>query len=340
MKYFFRFKNKDLTKTLILLSKDLIDKEGNGFTFWDSYITKLQFKERDLFVEPSLNILGKILNRRKKVSEECKFAEMAVNKTIELQERIRKHFNVSFRSKGVRYIIRVDDFPRWDIPSNEYRKFHQIISLHNIPYLLGVTPFLSNEPLNPMCNTTQRLTQDEIDFLHTATKDGVKIALHGFTHKAIHKNCPSEIVGLNNEDLDKKIRISLDEFKQNGFTTDVFVPPFNTFDYRSIDVLKNYFSIVCGGPESIRYVGFRLTLSYIDGCLYIPSYPLVYGKAKQICEFVDKMSTVQESIIVPITLHWAWERGNGFEDVKMLCREIEGNVLEWKELVKWQNAYD
>ncbi|MEM2954947.1 MAG: glycosyltransferase family 4 protein, partial [Candidatus Nanoarchaeia archaeon] len=40
------------------------------------------------------------------------------------------------------FMIRVDDFPRWDIDTKEFLKFHSVLKSYNLPYLLGVTPNL------------------------------------------------------------------------------------------------------------------------------------------------------------------------------------------------------
>jgi len=76
---------------------------------------------------------------------------------------------------------------------------------------------------------------------------------------------------------------------RHGFKPKVFIPPFNTFDFQSLDVLRKYFRVVTGGPESINLVGFRLSPSILGGILYVPSYEFAYGRASEILDFVRKV---------------------------------------------------
>ena len=42
-------------------------------------------------------------------------------------------------------LIRVDDYPHWDIKSDKYKYFHELLHNYQLPYTLGVTPCLSKD---------------------------------------------------------------------------------------------------------------------------------------------------------------------------------------------------
>src|SRR5205823_12691536 len=74
-------------------------------------------------------------------------------------------------------LVRVDDYPRWDRPLEEFLLFDALLARYEIPYAVGVTPFLSIEP------RTGRLEPGEVAALGRLVARGVTLAEHGFTHR-------------------------------------------------------------------------------------------------------------------------------------------------------------
>lgn len=232
----------------------------------------------------------------------------------------------------VKFIIRVDDFPRWDIPSEKFIEFHNILKRFDSTYILGVIPNLSLEPTEMLNKKTRYLTQEEIEMLKLVKAEGGTIALHGLTHQTIRRGSHSEFVGLAAELVEEKIKTGLHLLEEYGFKTQIFIPPFNTIDKSNLRMLVRYFSIICGGPETLPLLGNRPVL---ERGLYIPSYPPFYNKAIKILEYLkDSGQRLKE--VVPITLHWAWELKNNFKDVYKLCRFIAGKTYSYMELINWQ----
>src|SRR3989442_8297598 len=103
-------------------------------------------------------------------------------------------------------LVRVDDFPRWDLEFEEFVRFDSIMLHHTVPYILGVIPRCEFYPGSP-----RKITVDEIRFLHERVRDnGIELALHGFTH------CPRDYRGLPTEIA----LYSEDELRTNLMWTD------------------------------------------------------------------------------------------------------------------------
>lgn len=251
---------------------------------------------------------------------------------IKLQKRISKYdSNLTKGTPKPTFIVRVDDFPRWDIDTREFERFHEVMKNNDIPYILGVTPFLCEEPLQIYSKKYRRLNVYEVKLLARIKEEGVEIGLHGFTHQTIQNKFRSELIGLDPVILEEKIKESLEELKNYNIQPNCFIPPFNTFDYDNVKVLKKYFTILYGGPESVQSVGFRLSPSWLDGMTYIPSYYPAYAKAEEMYSFMLDCLKLQERIIVPLTLHWAWEKESNYRNVAKLCKIIKGYVLSCEQ---------
>ncbi|MEM2954948.1 MAG: DUF2334 domain-containing protein, partial [Candidatus Nanoarchaeia archaeon] len=180
-----------------------------------------------------------------------------------------------------------------------------------------------------------KLSQEEIDILNKISKENVEIALHGFTHQTINKNFNTELIGLTKKELEEKILETINVLRPLNIKPEVFIPPFNTLDKLSISTLSKYFKLICGGPESIEFLNL-LPPQKIDSVFYVPSYEGAYGTAKNIIKFIKKVKSIKKKIVIPLTLHWAWEYKYNFKNLENLCLELKNQkVIKWSEL--WQN---
>jgi len=257
---------------------------------------------------------------------------------VEIRSMIKQEFNLYREGEPV-FLVRVDDFPDWNIETKRFPEFHKILSEKDIPYLLGVTPFPSRTPLNPKTRDNETIGEEELEVLRQVSVSAVQIAMHGVTHQTRSTYRPTEIIGLSPEDLERKLLRGLEKLREEGFKTEIFIPPFNSFDLRSVNILMKYFRVICGGPESVLRVGLRLSPCFLDGVLYVPSYFPAYGRAEEILRFVENAKAIKEPLFVPLTLHWNWEVRNDFADVEKLCNAIQGRVIPWGYLVQNLNKW-
>jgi len=234
---------------------------------------------------------------------------------------------------GVRFLVRVDDFPRWDLPEETFRQFDSILMAHEIQYFLGVTPCLAADPFDPTSPCHSGLTDKAIAVLETLVPR-VEVAMHGLTHRTRGLPHRSEFVGMPPEEVEQALLRGLEVFDSLHIRPQTFIPPFNTIALSAVPVLARSFQVLCGGPESISLLGFRPSPSYLGGMLYLPSYPPAYGTARQMRDFVKRVQQWSPSVLVPLTLHWAWELRDNFRALCALCDELTGWTVALRDIVR------
>lgn len=225
--------------------------------------------------------------------------------------------------------MRVDDFPRVNMNLKDFKRFDSIMKKFGIPYLLGVTPNLCMDPLNPKSTEFRKLTEEEIKTLRNL-KD-VELAMHGVTHQTRDYGYFKRILGYHSEfeGLDRraatyKLNMGFKLFKEYKLKKPrVFIPPFNRFDEKNLNVFRKHFKFVTGGP------GTRKSIKKKDGGWFILSDGFRYGHSYDI--FLEP-DDVESDEYCCIGLHWGWETGGDFFALKKLLLELEGKVASWSEL--------
>ncbi len=235
---------------------------------------------------------------------------------------------------NIRFFLRVDDFPRWDIPYNDFCKFDSILKSYEIQYCLGVTPCLAENPFNPDSPIRSKLDKQEEDIL-LSIKHRVNIALHGLTHKIISSKNHSEFVNLRPDEIDNALCKGLALLNELNIKPTIFIPPFNCIERKALPIISKYFEVLCGGPESLDHLGFGSSPSFICGIIYLPSYPPAYGRAKDMINFVKRLKQMQLPMIIPLTIHWAWEERDNFQAFEKLCKEL----TEWTISIDKINSF-
>jgi len=275
------------------------------------------------FVIPSSFLFSKAIYGIHKLSYNCFKMNMLYSK--ELLNNIE--------AGETKYLIRVDDFPISDIDSNEFIRFDSLMKEYNVPYILGVTPFLSfykDEYKEMDDNSIRILKERDINF-----------ALHGFNHYNYNDNNHDkrkyEIVYYNNETLEKLIIKSIEFFKKNNLNIpNVFIPPFNAMTYNNYLVLSNYFSVITGGATTLSTMSeIRPVMgAVIKNSLYLPSYYPYYGVSRDILRAVRTNIFRNRKIVIPITIHWSSEIKDNYNSFVELLKEIQHNVCDWREIEK------
>lgn len=229
-----------------------------------------------------------------------------------------------------RFLLRIDDFPSFYADSRHFLEFHEIIRNHNIPYLLAVTPFLDRI-------SGGRMTEDEWKILKQATEEGAEVALHGFSHRQRSPWRASELVGMPADELEEKLEKARSEFNRRGIAYQCFVAPFNSYDPDTLPVLAKRMPVLCGGPESTDALGYRTT-SFYRGSLYVPSYRNVNDLKMRDLKDFNNLARASGGVVIPVTLHWANEAGNGFPTLKAVAPVLAGHTLKWSYRSKRASA--
>ena len=243
---------------------------------------------------------------------------------------------------AIRFLLRVDDFPAWNeavdrfVPSKEFEDFHRILVHSRIPYLLAVTPQPALRPTRFRNRVTRALSEEECRLLRTVSQEGVCLALHGVTHQTRDERQHSEFFGLGDLEFCERIQYGLAELKyRTGIRADVFVPPFNRISQRQLELLSSRFRVVCGGPESVPYLGNRVMEKLSSASVYVPSYYPFYGRAHEIW---PSLEDPRGKGIVCLTLHWEWERRRRYSELAVFCEAIGSRVIAWEELTRGSSS--
>jgi peptidoglycan/xylan/chitin deacetylase (PgdA/CDA1 family) len=240
-----------------------------------------------------------------------------------------------------RFLVRVDEFPHyqaWDDPerfgSAGFARFHEILQTAGVPYLVAALPRVSRAPLDPTGTESRALTDEEAALLrHAAGSAGVAIALHGRDHRTrfASPRRHSELCGLDEAATAVLLDEALAELDRHGIYPDVFVAPYNRFDAAQWPALAERFPIVCGGPESIRRIGFQRTPVWRDGAVYLPAYAPCYGHAREVLPAAERAIAAQTGLWTPLVLHWGWESDAGWRELEALCARIAPYAAEWTD---------
>ena len=246
-----------------------------------------------------------------------------------LRQKLRNTLAVSLASKPARVLLRVDDFPSLCEESKEFARFHSIALENNIPYLLGVTPYLARQSSSP------HLTDPEHRLLRQCAREGAEIALHGITHQKRSERPASELMGLSEQALQENIIAATGYLDRLGLRVSGFIAPFNSYDPRTLQVVAQHFKVMTGGPESVYTLGFLVGPCFLYGSLYVPSYRSTYDLRARDLRSFESLLTRSEGLVLPVTLHWADElQKDGFKTFRALCALIRDRALSWRDYVQ------
>jgi Uncharacterized protein conserved in bacteria (DUF2334) len=240
-------------------------------------------------------------------------------------------------------LVRVDEFPHaaaFDssgrFGTEAFKRFHAVLAEASVPYLLAVTPRVSRDYLDPEQDEWRPLDRAETAELQELKRDDVVFGLHGLDHRSRHPSPRrhSELCGLSVSETEERIDLALSTLTGSGIETPVFVPPFNRFDASQYNLLAERFDVVCGGPESIRLLGFRPTPVRDGAAVYLPSYAPLYGRAAAVQAEVERMIEAEEALWAPITLHWGWELEDDFADLRRLGSRLAEYAVDWRRFLE------
>jgi peptidoglycan/xylan/chitin deacetylase (PgdA/CDA1 family) len=237
-----------------------------------------------------------------------------------------------------RVLVRVDEFPHaraWD-PGGEYgvgrfQRFHEVLAAEGVPYLLAVCARVSRDYLDPSAGERRPLDSQEVTLLGRLRDEGVSFAVHGYDHRTRHSSPRrhSELGGLAPEAVAALLDRAREELRDVDVETRVFVPPFNRFDGGQYSTLAKRFDVVCGGPETVRVLGFKRTPVWLEGAVYLPSYPPLYGRASDVLPAVERLVERDTGLWAPVTLHWSWEAQDDFAALRRLAALLSDCAVPW-----------
>lgn len=232
-------------------------------------------------------------------------------------------------------LLRYDEFPVYearDRPGERgtevFRRFHDVLHDAGVPYCAAVLPLVPHRALDPKATGADPHDEGEREMLARMRAEGVELALHGLDHRTRHASPRrrSELTGLRDGELRERLDRGLEILAEQAIRPRVFVPPFNRFGFRQYDVLAERFDVVCGGPESVPLMGWHPGPQFRGDSVWLPSYPPLYGTAREIVPAVERLLREEVGTWVPVTLHLAAEADDGFAGLRGLAQLLAGGV--------------
>jgi peptidoglycan/xylan/chitin deacetylase (PgdA/CDA1 family) len=165
--------------------------------------------------------------------------------------------------------------------------------------------------------------------------EGVEFAAHGLTHRTrdARPRHRSELIGLTPAQTRDLADRSLELLAQANVAPRVFVAPFNRFAQVHYDALAARFDVICGGPETIAFLGAQPTPRWLGDAVYCPCYAPLYGRAREVLPEVGRLIAQQPGTWIPLTLHLAWEIDDGLDDMRRLAEVLAPYAAPWRELL-------
>ena len=142
----------------------------------------------------------------------------------------------------VKYIIRLDDACATH-DTIKWMEIEKILDEFSIKPIVGVIPKNQDEQLK-----YSKKNQNLWDLIKKWQSKEWVIALHGYNHKCfkikrgnrqfLPLNDVTEFVGLKNNEQKKKLQKSIDIFRKNGVSPNVFMAPCHSFDIETLNSLR------------------------------------------------------------------------------------------------------
>ncbi|HEX7278690.1 MAG TPA: DUF2334 domain-containing protein [Solirubrobacterales bacterium] len=261
---------------------------------------------------------------------------------VEPLQRFRRDALGAEAAGRPRVLVRVDEFPHarafdphGKFGTENFRRFHAVLAEAGIPYLLAITPNVSRDYLDPEMEERRPLDPGEIETLSGLAADRVVFGLHGADHRTRYANPRrhSEFLGLDDDEAAARIDGARAVFDDLGHPTPVFVPPFNRFGAGQYPLLAERFEVVCGGPESVRLLGWQPTPVWQGQAVYLPSYAPLYGTSAEAATGIEGLLEREANIWAPVTLHWGWELEDDFASLRRLCKLLQGIAADWTDFL-------
>lgn len=259
---------------------------------------------------------------------------------IEPQVRAREAVLGSDGRGQPKILLRYDEFPVYearDRPNERgtavFERFHDILAEAGVPYCAAVLPLVPERALDPDATGVHPHDAGERELLARMRREGVELALHGLDHRTRHASPRkrSELVGLSDDALGKRLDEGMAILAEQAIRPRVFIPPFNRFTRLQYRVLARRFDVVCGGPESVALMGFHAGPQWRADAVWMPSYPPLYGSARELIGVVERLLAREAAIWLPATLHLAAEADDGFAHLRKLASLLSGGVAcEWQ----------
>lgn len=228
---------------------------------------------------------------------------------IKRQQHIRNQFHTFLELEPgdpvCRFLLRVDGFPHADIDPEEFLSFHNILRTYRVPYLLT----LNLEKV--------KVTENEVRVIHECIRGGANIALQGPATDSLYK-------------FSSSLKRWEEELRVKDIWTLGFVAAEDRYNVKVLPTLREYYELLCGGPNSVESVGYRPP-SFLRNALYIPSYREVHNLQASGLKRLDQFISATDGITIPITIDFKGEKNIREDFLQDLALRLSDRTFAWDE---------
>ena len=79
---------------------------------------------------------------------------------------------------------------------------------------------------------------------------------------------------------------------------------------------------------------YHHTPLFRDGTVWMPAYPPLYGRAREVLPAVERLGASGAALWVPVVLHWGWEADAGWSDLERLARAAQRWAAPWSDFLE------
>lgn len=217
--------------------------------------------------------------------------------------------------KNPNLFLRIDDIFFKDLASVDL--LIKKAELWEVPFVAAITG-------DDFCNSRNR------DRINQLVAQGAIVGIHGFNHQGTFGPFLSEILQLSFPGINDRLAKLTNNQLFQEIKPYVFIPPFNAISWDQLQFLGNTFSIICGGPESVRFTHYLFGPSvFANGSIFFPSLTPFYSQASKLTA-PDQIELMQNSTIpLCITLHFTHEKLDQLSSLDKLITKIGNHLHHW-----------
>jgi hypothetical protein len=214
-----------------------------------------------------------------------------------------------------------------------FRRAHATLAEAGVPYLIAVTPRVSARPLDRRDARWRPLGDDELELLADLRREGVTFAAHGLNHHTRRRGAAaSELHGLNPKELGAHLDLAAAELAEAAVRPDVFVPPFDRFDWRQWDAIAARYSVVTAGHDSVDELGYHDGPLWRGDAVWLPVYRPLDGPALDVLDAVRALAEADASVWAGAAIDWSREAAGS--SLPALLAGADAWIADWEAFLE------
>lgn len=213
-----------------------------------------------------------------------------------------------------------------------FRRVHATLAEAGVPYLIAVTPRVSTRPLDARDDRWRPLEDREVELLTELRHEGVTFAAHGLDHRTRRRRgAPCELSGLNPQELGAHLDLAAAELADVAIRPDVFVPPFDRFDWRQWDAIATRYTVVTAGHDGVDALGYQDGPLWRGDAVWLPVYRPLEGRAPEVLAAARALAEAGASVWAGAAIDWSAETAGS--ELAALLAGVAPWTVDWERFL-------